>query len=94
MLKFNDKESSKERGKTKSLSLKNEYKVIEILNKKLEAGFQTKISKSDLALLQRFINHYQNMSHYIAYTSGLWCTDQPNKVIDNEKVMFQLSFKK
>ena len=93
MLKFNDKESSKERGRTKPLSLKNEYKAIEILNKKLEAGFQTKTSKADIALLQRFINHYQNMSHYVAYTGGLWCTDKPEKVIDNDKLLFQLSFK-
>ncbi len=94
MIKFNDSESSKERGNTNPLSLEDEYKVMDILNKRLSAGIQNEIQEDDLELLQRFVNHYQNMSHYVLYTGGLWCTEHRDKIIDKENVLFQLSFGK
>ena len=89
-LTFNNSVDSKHRSKTKSLSLEKQNEVISILNNVLEPGFKTKISQKNKTLLQNFINDYQNMKHYVSYTSGLFATDVPNKVIDSENVLYQL----
>lgn len=95
MIKFNDPESASQRGKTKPLTLQQELKVIGIINDLLvtsrhKNSYET--SSEDKQLLQNFVNHYQNMCHYVSYTGGLFCTDSPEKVSDPEKLLFPLKF--
>ena len=92
MIKFNDPESAEQRAQTVSLSLEQEEQAIKIIND-LFYGLHFDLPEDGHKLLQDFVNHYQNMAHYVAYTSGLWCTDQPDKIIDKEKILFQIGLK-
>lgn len=87
MLHFNTPEGSKERQETKPLTLGEETKVVEILNDRING-----LPEDLKGLLQRFLNHYQNLNHHKATTVGLWATDEPGKVSDPEKLMFQIKF--
>jgi hypothetical protein len=86
---FHNKDSEEER---------NEYEdqlIVPLLNQMLE---EYAVTKEEEELLQRFIDHYQNMYDYNAYTAGeisspgLLATDEPEKVIDPEKTLFRLGF--
>lgn len=88
MIHFNDKEDKGGRRKTKALTLKQELKVIEILNSRLAGGYRRYLSKADIALIQRFVNHYQNLCHFKAYTTGLYATDR--KELAKHKDFFQI----
>lgn len=91
MIHFNKGEHAKERGETKPLTLVEENQVIETINNLLRMS-RHEISAEEKQLLQNFVNHYQNMCHYVSYTGGLFCTDMPDEVIDNKKILFQLKF--
>ena len=92
MITFNDPESAEQRAQTAPLSLEQEQQAIQIIND-LIWGADFYLTKDAQELLQNFVNHYQNMAHYVAYTSGLWATDQPDKIIDKEKILFQIGLK-
>lgn len=74
-LEFNTPEGSLQRAQTKPLTLQEEMEVVEIINILLKKADSQSSSTHDL--LQRFLNHYQNLNHHMATTVGLWATDQP-----------------
>lgn len=93
MIHFNDEQASKMRGKEERLSLEEETQAIQLMNEALECLSGRRIvKKGEIKLLQRFVSNYENMNHYTNYSSGLWCTDTREKVIDNEKILFELSY--
>jgi len=71
ILIFNDSKNSDKRILSNRLSIKNEYKIIEIINKRINKGQYDDLSHFDFLLLQRFINNYENMCHYISYTKKI-----------------------
>lgn len=90
MLHYNTKKGSKERQKTKPLSLTQEEQVVAILNR-LIASKVRRITKAEEKLLQRFINHYQNLDYWATITTGLWVAPE-DKYLKRRKGLFQLSF--
>lgn len=83
MIHFNTPEGSKERQETKPLTLQEENKVIGILNKLV-------FTIEEEEILQRFVNHYQNLNHHMVSTCGLYATDQA--ILANHEGFFQIKF--
>lgn len=101
LIEFNTKEGSEARQATVPLTLIEENRAIELMNALIESGYKRNALEDEedspltYALdnedvLQRFINHYQNMSHYRAYTEGLYATDKPE--FATHKDFFQIKF--
>lgn len=82
---YNTEEGSKERQETIPLTLNEEERVIEVLNKLV-------FEIEDEKLIQRFINHYQNLNHYRVMTEGLWATDKFPAIAATKDMFFQLKF--
>jgi len=72
------------------LVTQEQRRVVEITNQLLSCKYIP--TQEDVELLQRFVDVYQNMAHYVAYTSGLWATEDPEAVADYETTLFQLDF--
>ena len=94
MIDFNTQAGAEARSKTKPLTLEQEQEAVNIINALIIFTRQKKTDTEGLdeQLLQDFVNNYQNLNHHKAVTCGLWATDQPDKVIDNEKLLFQISY--
>lgn len=83
---LNDHEGRKNQ---KPLTVQQEKAIVQMLNAMIEYGGE---SDRVTEALQMFINHYQNLSHHMACTTGLWATDVPEKVSDPEKMLYQITF--
>jgi hypothetical protein len=83
--------NSERRSQANLLTGEEEKRVVEIINGMLE---KAAVSKEDECLIQKLIDNYQNMLHYVSYTNGLKCTDSPSEVIDPHNQLFNLSFYK
>jgi hypothetical protein len=87
-IEFNTLGGTKGRQETKPLFLHEETEVVETINNMLAGNLV--ISKDSFDQLQRFINHYQNLSHHMATTCGLWATDR--KELVNHEDFFEIKF--
>jgi hypothetical protein len=61
MIDYNELASVERRSKAKPLSIKEDYKVIELLNDRAKGGPRKKLTKTQEKLLQRFVDNYQNL---------------------------------
>jgi len=90
MLDYNDRETADRRKNAELLTLEEEKQVIDIINERLRVYSST---REEEELLQTYIRSYQNLSAYLFYTRGMWCTELPEKVIDPQKTLFHLNTK-
>lgn len=44
------------------------------------------------ALIEKFLQHYEDLSYFQTINTYLWATDQPEKVNDPENLLFQITF--
>jgi hypothetical protein len=65
-LHFNTEEGAKERAETLPLTLKEELTVVDIINFSIA---RTDRTDDECRLIQRFLNHYQNLAHFHAVNS-------------------------
>lgn len=79
-IEFNTPEGSEERQATKPLTLQEEERVVMTINHLLNRKDGDPIIKpEDLELMQRFVNHYQNLNHYATTSQGLYAMDKDPK---------------
>jgi hypothetical protein len=71
MIDYNELATVDRRSKAKPLSIKEEYKVIDILNERAKGGSHKKLTKAQKNLLQRFVDNYQNLKHALKKTNKL-----------------------
>lgn len=89
MIYYNDQQKSKERSSAKPLTLKQNEKVISILNERLfNNGYKPILSKANQKLIQRFVNNYQNFEYHRTITIGLYATDK--KELAKHKDFFRI----
>lgn len=95
MINYNHPADSQVRFNTKPLNKEQSAKVVRIINGRLTGGQKANISAADLALLQNFVHHYENMQHYVTTTEGTWVMpeDQLPKHGKRRGGLFQLKFK-
>lgn len=91
-IEFNTPEGSEKRQATKPLTLEQENKVIRNINALLTGSEGLPLTDNEVEEIQQFVNHYENLNHFRVTTCGLWATDQPDKVQDPEKLLFQIEF--
>jgi hypothetical protein len=63
MIDYNELATVARRAKAKPLSIKEDYKVIDLLNERAKGGSHKKLTKAQENLLQRFVDSYQNLKH-------------------------------
>ena len=64
---FNEKTAHEDRMSVKGLTLKEEERVIELLNDALNFH-----EENDIKVVQRFVSNYENLSHFAAINSNQW----------------------
>lgn len=82
MIKYNEPSRSKERQEVKNMTLQENLEVVGILNNE-------SFTDEEKVKIQKFVDHYQNLNHFNAYTVGLWATD---KAPEKEGELFRITF--
>ncbi|TDH18271.1 hypothetical protein EXU57_24135 [Segetibacter sp. 3557_3] len=76
---------SKDRSEARRLTFEEEKQVVKILNGLLRGK---SASSQEVVLIQRLLDNYQNMGHYVSYTDGLWATEDPNELSNLVQLRF------
>lgn len=69
MIHFNDDVAMTQRSSAQPLTLEQEISIVSALNSK---EFTPEVQQ----LIQQMVYRYEVMCHYVAYTHGLWVSEQ------------------